>query len=150
MIEKEFKKLMIIHDGYPIPLSRVKTLNAWRQHSHQIDVLFSFHKDYKRDIIDKLLYKMRFANDPCNINKRIIECLNKDKPELVIFIKPTNIKLRTIKYIKSIGCKTIVWSNDDMWGKHNRSIYFTRAAPYFDLVVTQKSYNCNQDELPSI
>ena len=48
------------------------------------------------------------------------------------------------------GIKSVSWSNDDMWKWHNRSYWYTKSLPYYDLVVTQKSYNCNPDELPSL
>ena len=37
-----------------------------------------------------------------------------------------------------------------MYGWHNRSLWYTLGLKQYDLVVTQKSYNCNQDELPSL
>ncbi|MEM6515880.1 MAG: glycosyltransferase [Bacteroidota bacterium] len=48
-----------------------------------------------------------------------------------------------------MGIKTISWSNDDMFAKHNRSLWYTLGVKHYDLVGTQKSYNAHPEELPS-
>ncbi|TLX73208.1 glycosyltransferase family 1 protein [Labilibacter sediminis] len=149
MIPDSLKVLMVYY-SHPLPDNRIKTLASFKKLTKEVKVIFTFNEGYQRNLKDKVLTKLRLTNDPCSINQRTKQTVLSFKPDMVFFVKGINIKASTIKWIKQQGVKTVFWSNDDMWGKHNRSYWFNQAAKHYDLVVSQKSYNCNPDELPSL
>ncbi len=143
-------KVLIVYYSQPLPDNRIKTLATFKKTAKEVKVIFTFNEGYQRNFKDKVLTKLGLTNDPCDINQRVKDELDLFEPNLVFFVKGINIKASTIKYIHQKNIKTVFWSNDDMWGKHNRSYWFNKAAKHYSLLVTQKSYNCNPDELPSL
>ena len=106
-------------------------------------------KIIKDPLLDRVLHKIKLPRDANNLNKSIKQACISFKPDVVFIVKGVTIKPSTLKFIKARGIKSISWSNDDMYGWHNRSLWYTLVLKQYDLVVTQKSYNCNPDELPS-
>jgi len=143
-------KILFVYNSVPLPESRLKTFFALKELSSNIKVLFPFDENYQRNFFDKVLSKLKIPRDPCRINTRIIEACGAFKPDLVFIVKGVNIKSNTLKFIRTCGIKSISWTNDDMYAWHNRSLWYTLGLKYYDLVVTQKSYNCNPNELPSL
>ncbi|MDA7568053.1 glycosyltransferase [Flavobacteriaceae bacterium] len=133
-----------------MPEARLKTLFAWRSLVKEVEVLFAYPKNYKRTIVDRVLHKIKMPGDANNINKSIKESCISFKPDIVFIVKGVTVKPSTLKFIKARGIKSISWSNDDMYGRHNRSYWYSKGLKYYDLVVTQKSYNCDSHELPSL
>ena len=130
--------------------SRLKTLFAWKTLAQEVKVLFAYPKNHKRSIVDRVLRKIKLPRDVNHLNKSIKQACISFNPDVVFIVKGVTIKPSTLKFIKAKGIKSISWSNDDMYGWHNRSLWYTLGLKQYDLVVTQKSYNCNQDELPSL
>ena len=133
-----------------MPQARLKTLLAWKTLAQEVKVLFAYPKNYKRTILNRVLHKIKLPRDANYLNKSIKESCINFKPDVVFIVKGVTIKPSTLKFIKARGIKSISWSNDDMYGWHNRSLWYTLGLKQYDLVVTQKSYNCNPDELPSL
>lgn len=143
-------KIIFIYNSAPLPESRLKTFHALKELSSDIKVLFPYKEGYQRTFIDKVFSRLKIPRDPHHLNKRIIaECKN-FKPDLVFIVRGLMIRPKTLKTIKSLGIKSISWSNDDMFAAHNSSFWYTQGIKYYDLVATQKSYNCNPEELPSL
>jgi|APSaa5957512535_1039671.scaffolds.fasta_scaffold68574_2 spore maturation protein CgeB len=105
-----------------------------------------------RSIVVKFLEKLGFPLDWCNQNNQVVEYCKNNNPDFIFIVKGNQIKPSTLRKIKNnnIQVKIISWSQDDMYAKHNRSYYYKWGLKYYDLVVTQKSYNCNPDELPKL
>ena len=143
-------KVLFVYNSSPMPQARLKTLFAWKALSQEVKVLFAYPKNHKRSIADRVLHKIKLPRDANNINKSIKQACISFNPDVVFIVKGVTIKPSTLKFIKAKGIKSISWSNDDMYGWHNRSLWYTLGLKQYDLVVTQKSYNCNQDELPSL
>ncbi len=143
-------RILYVSNGYELPLERVKAYNALQKLASEIAIVFTFKAGYKRTFFDKLLYFFKLPTDPCKLNLRLIEKATEFEPDVIFVVKGVNILPSTILKLKQTGAKLISWSNDDMFGWHNRSLYYTWGLRYYDLVVTQKSYNCNQNELPSL
>ena len=143
-------RILFVYNSVPLPETRLKAYHALKQLSSDITVLFPYRENYKRNILDKIFSRLKIPRDPHKLNARILlECL-KFKPDMVFIVRGVMIWPKTLKKIHAMGIKTVSWSNDDMYAKHNRSIWYTLGVKYYDLVVTQKSYNCNADELPSL
>ena len=143
-------KVLFVYNSSPMPEARLKTLPAWKALSQEVKVLFAYPKNHKRSIADRVLHKIKLPRDANHLNKSIKQACINFKPDIVFIVKGVTIKPSTLKFIKAKSIKSISWSNDDMYGWHNRSLWYTLGLKQYDLVVTQKSYNCNQDELPSL
>ena len=104
-----------------------------------------FQNNGSNSIFSKIMFKLKIPLDYHNINKLL---LNYDfsKIDVLFTIKGNTIKPSTLKYIKNNypDIKIISWSQDDMYAWHNRSIYYTLGIKYYDLIITQKSYNVNE------
>jgi spore maturation protein CgeB len=143
-------KILFVYNGKPLPESRLKAFHALKELSSDIKVMFPYNENYKRTLIDKVFSRLKIPLDPNHINKRILETCKIFKPDIVFIVRGLLIKPTTLQTIKSLGIKSISWSNDDMYARHNRSLWYTWSLKYYDLVGTQKSYNCNANELPSL
>jgi len=100
-------------------------------------------------LLSRIRYQLKIPTDNFNINKQLKE-FNFHKIDILFIIKGNEIRPHILKEIKSkySYIKLISWSQDDMYAWHNRSLYYTLGLKYYDLVVTQKSYNIK--ELKSI
>jgi spore maturation protein CgeB len=128
----------------------LKTLATWKHLTEHIKIIFAYQSVPKPSLVSRILHRLRIPRDIHSLNNRLRLSVDDFKPDLVFIVKGVLVKPSTLKYIKSRGGKTVSWSNDDMYAWHNRSLWYTWSLPYYDLVVTQKSYNCNPDELPSL
>lgn len=143
-------RTLFVYNSPPLPESRLKAFHALKELSSDIKVLFPYKEGYRRSILDKIFSRLKIPRDPHNLNDRILlECL-KSKPDLVFIVRGIMVYPKTLKKIKKMGIKTVSWSNDDMYASHNRSLWYTLGVKCYDLVVTQKSYNCDPNELPSL
>lgn len=119
--------------------------------SYKTDTYSTYYND-KRSFIDKVFSKVKLPIDKDKHNKRIIKKCKEVIYDYIFIVKGNHIKPSTLKVIKRINTNTklISWTQDDMFAWHNRSLYYTWGVKYYDLIVTQKSYNCNKYELPSL
>lgn len=143
-------KVLFIYNSAPMPDSRLKTLSAWQKLASEVNVLYTLPKNYKASLIDKIFSKLKIPRDPGAINKRLLIACANFNPDIVFIVKGVTILPSTLKTIATSKAKLISWTNDDMYAWHNRSLWYTFGLKFYDLVVTQKSYNCNADELPSL
>ena len=100
-------------------------------------------------LISKAMIKFKLPLDNLKLNSKLLE-YNLSDIDILFTVKGNTIKPSTLKYIKLNypNVKIVSWSQDDMYSWHNRSIYYTLGLKYYDLIVTQKSYNV--DELKSL
>lgn len=133
-----------------MPETRLKTLHAWRSIADKVEVLFAYNDGYQNNVLDKVFRKLKVPRDTAQLNKKIRERVLEFQPDLVFIVKGVTVKPSTLQFIQRNGSKSVSWTNDDMYAWHNRSWWYTRGLKYYSLVVTQKSYNCNPDELPSL
>jgi len=78
------------------------------------------------------------------LNKGIVRKVTKEKPDFVFFMKPVNIKPRTLKKIKKMGSKIFSWYPDDIFYKPNASTYFYKSIPLYNCHFTTKSFNISE------
>lgn len=121
------------------------------------DILYFYDRmpDYherKKKYLAKLFSKLGLPLDESGQNKRLIERCRKERFDYVIFLKGNNIRPRTLKKLKKVcpDTKLINWSPDNMFQKHNRSLYYKWSVPYYDLLSTSKVVNLEPNELPSL
>ncbi|NJO68908.1 MAG: glycosyltransferase [Bacteroidetes bacterium] len=152
MIKKEIFNIKVLYvaNNKPISITRVKAYAALNKICIYSDIIFTQQANYSPGIFFRVLQKLKLTPDPGKLNKRLLFKVQEWKPDLIFIVKGVSIKPWTLHKLKQQGCKLVSWSNDDMFGWHNRSIWYTLGLKYYDLVVTQKSYNCNPGELPSL
>jgi len=111
----------------------------------------SYYND-KRNLLEKVSEKLRLPIDFNNANQRILSEVRNHTFDIIFVVKGNHIYPSTIKRIKKSQpqASLINWSLDDMFAKHNRSIFYAINLKKFDLVVSTKSYNCLPAELPSM
>ena len=121
----------------------------------KIDVIFNgkissnYYKNSK-SFFEKFFEKIKLPIDKYGQNKKIIKYCKNNSVDFVFIVKGNHIKPATLKILKNKNIKLISWSQDDMYAFHNRSLYYSCGIKYYDLIVTQKSYNKNKNELPSL
>ena len=104
----------------------------------------------KKSFFYRVMWKLKLPIDNKKHNKLIIKYIDDKKVNTIMIIKGNHIKPSTLKYAKNNNINLLSWSDDDMFNRGNRSYYYDWGLKYYDIVVTQKSYNCNIDELPSL
>ena len=77
-----------------------------------------------------------------NENKQIIELVNKNNYDIIWIDKGLTVYPETLCYIKKKlpNTKIISYSPDNMALRHNQSYQYLKCLPYYDFVVTNKSY----------
>lgn len=100
--------------------------------------------DYKATLIDRILWKLNFEIDHQNFNQRLIEFCAIESADFCFIVKGTFLYPGTLKKLKNKNIKLVSWSLDDMYAKHNRTVYYDAGLKYYDLVVTTKSYNVSE------
>ncbi len=100
---------------------------------------------FKSTLLEKIMYKFRLPIDRFNINKKLLS-FDLKNINIIFVVKGNEIYPNTLKKVKTNfpDIKLINWSQDDMYAFHNRSLYYTFALKYYDLIVTQKSYNVDE------
>lgn len=108
--------------------------------------------DLKPTILQRMRWKLGIPADIYGTNVRAIREVEAGEPDIVWIEKGNTIWPRTLLSIKERQPKVIIvsYSEDDMYVRHNRSMYYAVGLKYYDAVFTTKSYNCNFDELPSL
>lgn len=150
------KKMLFVSSSDP------KTLNSMYEAYKDLDGIrvdisyrtntYSTYYDNKSSFLEAVFFRLKLPLDKEKHNDRIISLCKEHNYDYVFIVKGNHVKPSTLKKIKKINknIKIISWTQDDMFAWHNRSIYYSRSLKYYDLVVTQKSYNCNAEELPSL
>ena len=106
----------------------------------------------KPDIIRRLAWRVGLPIPEGDINKNLLRLVSMHDFDIVWIEKGNTIFPQTLKKIKKIRpfVKLVSYSEDDMMAKHNRSHFYTAGVPLYDVVFTTKSYNCADNELPSL
>ena len=113
-----------------------------RLQDYKLKVCFSTNKARRGNILIKIFNKLRLPLDLDNLNKRILKKTKLFLPDIIFIVKGNNVFPTTLKKLKhQYKTKIISWSQDDMFNKINRSYYYTLGLKYYDLIVTQKSFN---------
>ena len=144
-------RVLIVYYSEKINLNDLKLVNSFRTLGLNTDVLFTHNTDkYKPTFFERITHKIGYPYDRYNINTRLINWVENHNINVIFVIKGIMLFPKTLKLLNAKNIKLVSWSNDDMFAKHSRSKYYDKGLKYYDLVVTQKSYNCNPCELPSL
>lgn len=117
-------------------------------------VPFGYKPGIGKDItvLEKAMYKLGYPLDKIGINKKILNQLNSTTFDLLWIEKGLMVWPSTLKHARTLHptIKIISYTEDDMFARHNQSIYYRKCLPLYDVVFTTKSYNCNPNELPAL
>ena len=131
---------------------RVKSNTCLQRHNALERIGTIVHKIEARPSQTSLLYKI--ANklfriglpiplpDEESINRKILYNIQKLHYNVIWIDKGLTIHASTLKKIKSISANTLLisYSPDNMAMRHNQSQDYLKSLPYYDLIITNKSY----------
>ncbi len=99
---------------------------------------------HKPSLFNRVLYKLGLPRDETSINQSLQRLAqNGEVFDYLWFEKSIMIHPKTLKLIKHAMPKArlISISEDDMYARHNRSRYYEKSLPFYDVVFTTKTYN---------
>ncbi|MBK18431.1 MAG: hypothetical protein CMM52_06305 [Rhodospirillaceae bacterium] len=99
----------------------------------------------------KLAWKLGFHLDLEKTNKRLIEAVRKQVPDIIWIEKGNMILPRTLKHLRQLcpNAQLVSYTDDDMYNSINRSWAYRFGVKLYDTIFTTKSYNADPGELPS-
>lgn len=149
----KFKKILFVGDlnEYGRSFQRFRTLKSL---GHEVigisHTLVPWNPRIDFNLLEAISWKLKIPVDATGVNKKIKNEVLKNKFDVVWVEKGNTILPSTLKFIKkhSLGTKLISVSEDDMFAKHNRSIYYALGLKHYDVIFTTKVYNL--EELKSL
>ncbi len=142
---KNKQKLLFVSNSSPNRINHI--LDAFKNRDDLIvEELHQYTNDIKRTFFTKIFDKLKLPLDVDKLNQRLLNKVDEFRPDIIFIVKGNVIYPWTLKKIKNkyFNSKIVFWSQDDMYAWHNRSLYFTYGIKYYDLIVTQKSYNVEE------
>lgn len=116
-----------------IKISNIKIKEFYREKQYIIDTKRKKSANYYFKIIFE---KLGIFFDPNNVNKKIENFINKYPVELILFNKPSFISPSLMRKIKKKKIKTIIWCEDNMLVKQNKSHFFLKILKFSDIYYT--------------
>lgn len=106
--------------------------------------------NHNSSIFGRILFKLGYPADLVNLNKRLCENAINFYPDLIWVEKVLTIQPSVYQKIKRTlpNTKIVFYSEDDIFMRHNRSVFLRKSLPLFDLVFTTKPRNLQ--ELPQL
>lgn len=104
----------------------------------------------KPGTIERIFNKLGYPLDVTRLNKALIRLAQQWQPDIIWDEKALMLRPKTLKRIRNQfpKMKIVFYSEDDMYAKHNQSVYFVKSIRLFDIIFTTKSYNV--EELSSL
>lgn len=102
---------------------------------------------HTESFIARIFHKLQLPLDNAKLNNKINDLIIKKLALDIVFIEKSNmIKPSTITNIakRFPESKIISLSEDDMYAKHNSSIYYRKSIKYYDAIFTTKKYNLHE------
>ncbi|MDX1976398.1 MAG: glycosyltransferase [Pseudanabaenaceae cyanobacterium bins.68] len=101
-------------------------------------------------LIQRLRWKLGYPADLVKLRQTLPELAQEFAPDLIWIEKVLTLPPSTYHQLRQIlpQVKIIFYSEDDIFLRHNRSVYLKRSLPLFDLVFTTKPRNL--EELPKL
>lgn len=133
-------------------------LRAFRDLGHEVEAVASVPggriSGLRGD--DSLLFritaKLRIPYDRTGANIKIRKLTKRLQPDLVWIEKGVTILPSTLAYVHKASAQSRLasFSEDDMFAKHNNSLYYIKCLRNYDMIFTTKSYNASDAELPAL
>ena len=124
---------------------------------HEVAGISYIPKDWRPGIdhesfFARALWKLRLPLDAAGANAAIRKAVTlaaasaTERYDIVWIEKGNTIHPSTLRFVheKLPAAKIVSCSEDDMYATHNRSIWYTRCIPYYDIIFTTKTYNLEE------
>ncbi len=97
----------------------------------------------KPSLIYRIFHKLGMPLDTENLNSKVVKLVGRNVFDIIWVEKSIMIKPSTLRSIRLNNplAKIISVSEDDMFARHNRSVYYDKSLPVYDIVFTTKVYN---------
>jgi spore maturation protein CgeB len=135
--------------------SRAKQrLLALKDLEHEVlgfsSVVGSVNQTNKPTLWQRMRWKVGYPVDTVNLNQLLSESAQDFSPDLIWIEKVQTLYPSTYKQLRQLlpKAKIVLYSEDDIFMRHNRSIYLQQSLPLFDVVFTTKPRNLQ--ELPHL
>ena len=131
-------KLLFIH---PLKGNAFEIFKALQRYKN-LEVFSLKEKKNQLTLMDRIQFRLKLPSDLNHYNQQLRE-YPLDNINIIFVVKGNELYPWILKEIKQKfpHIKFINWSQDDMYAFHNRSFFYKYNLKYYDLVVTQKSYN---------
>ena len=148
MQNNNFKKILYVGENFTgsTSLQRYTALRRIGYDLDEINFSKTFHKNSFKGMISRILNKFSYSIDFVSANNQIYKKISSEKYYILWIDKGLTIKPELINYVKKLNrVKFLVgFYNDDMFKKHNQSIQWKQGLPFYDLIITTKSYNVKE------
>jgi len=145
------KKLLLVTNSHLNEINHL--IDAFKLKRDLIlNIEYLHKKDRNFSLLTRLFNKLRLPIDIDWLNVRILIQILRNSPDIILIMKGNYIFPWLLRFIKKSNpqIKLVSWSGDNMFEKHNRSIYYTLGLKYYDKVFTTKSCNCDPSELKTL
>ena len=105
-----------------------------------------------RTLLQRVRHRLGLHPDTESINESIISLAGKLSPDVLWVEKALCLRPSTLRTVRARqpATRLVFNSDDDMFVRHNQSVWFRRCLELYDLVVTNKSHNASAQELPAM
>lgn len=103
-------------------------------------------------LIPRVLGKLGRPLDPIGVNRSLLDAVTSTRFDVIWVEKALMLRPATLEKCKAIQPRVVLasYTEDDMYARHNQSVYYRMGLKYYDVVFTTKSYNCHSNELPAL
>jgi spore maturation protein CgeB len=103
----------------------------------------------KSNLLERIMWKLKLPLDLTLVNRKIREAVTRGIFDIVWIEKGNTVRPATLRFIRKANPRTklVSCSEDDMYAKHNQSLYYLRGLRYYDIAFTTKVYNLEELKL---
>ncbi len=100
----------------------------------------------RESLLDRVRWKLRLPPDPAGANQALRAAGRAEKYDVVWIEKGNTVRPATLRALRASlpRAKIVACSEDDMYAVHNRTLWFTRCIPLYDVIFTTKVYNLEE------
>ncbi len=112
----------------------------------------SGERHYPADLPWRVCAKFGLPPDRAGVNAALVSALDERSYDVLWVSKSLALRTQTLLRARRTQPKMqlVFHSEDDMFARHNQSLWFRRSLPLYDVVFTHKSYNADPGELPAL
>lgn len=103
-------------------------------------------------LAEKIAWRFGFPLDRLGVQRALVDAAQSWVPDLIWIEKGNAIRPETLRRLRHVAPRAVLasFSPDDMFVRHNRSVYYAWSLKHYDIVFTTKSYNAAPGELPAL
>lgn len=104
------------------------------------------HADIASSFFEKVMWKLSLPLDRAGANRALRTLVTQETFDIVWIEKGNTILPSTLRFVKKKlpHAKLISLSEDDMYARHNRSLYYRWGLQHYDVIFTTKMYNLEE------